>query len=112
MVSDFVNVTVFNIDSTWTKNKVVWRSFMGSDMTNNPPSWDRGIFNVSVLFGCGVSSKREVGMVSSAEFNKTFYPHIREALSKYQCTIELFMYFCLSICNVSLVCTCIYHNSY
>jgi hypothetical protein len=42
---------------------------MESDMRNNPPSWDRGIFNVSVLFGCGVSSKRHVGMVSSPEFN-------------------------------------------
>ena len=45
-------------------------------MKNNPPSWERGIFNVSVLFGCGVSSKRNVGMVSSSEFNKTFEPLI------------------------------------
>ena len=58
--------------STWTKHDKVWRSFMESGMKNNPPSWERGIFNVSVLFGCGVSSRRTVGMVSSPEFNKTF----------------------------------------
>ena len=52
-------------------------------MKNNPPSWHNGIYNVSVLFGCGVSSKRAVGMVSSNEFNKTFAPHIAEALSKF-----------------------------
>ena len=52
-------------------------------MKNNPPSWERGIYNVSVLFGCGVSSKREVGMVSSESFNSTFSPLIAEALRKY-----------------------------
>jgi len=56
---------------------------MKSDMKNNPPSWERGIFNVSVLFGCGVSSKRQVGMVSSPQFNTTFLPLIETALSKY-----------------------------
>ena len=69
--------------STWTKANIVWRSFMESGMRNNPPSWHNGIYNVSVLFGCGVSSKRAVGMVSSDEFNKTFAPHIAESLSKF-----------------------------
>ena len=55
---------------------------MQSGMKNLPPSWDRGIYNVSVLFGCGVSSRREVGMVSSKDFNKTFHPAISEALCK------------------------------
>ena len=57
-------------------------------MKNNPPSWDRGIFNVSVLFGCGVSSRREVGMVSSKDFNKTFHPAISEALCKLDVTVR------------------------
>ena len=51
--------------STWTKHKVVWRSFMKSDMTNLPPSWEHGLRNVSLLFGCGLADKRSVGMVSS-----------------------------------------------
>ena len=51
---------------------------MESNMRNSPPSWQNGIYNVSVLFGCGVSSKREVGMVSSEEFNKTFTPLISD----------------------------------
>jgi len=42
---------------------------MESGMSNKPPSWHAGIYNVSVLFGCGVSSKRSVGLVSSKEFN-------------------------------------------
>ena len=56
--------------------------FMNSNMKNNPPSWNHGIYNISVLWGCGVSSKREIGMVSSEKFNASFYPAIKEAFCK------------------------------
>ena len=55
--------------SVWTKKANFHHVFMGSDMKNNPPSWEAGIYNMSALWGCGVSSKRQVGMVSSYEFN-------------------------------------------
>ena len=43
---------------------------------------------MSVLIGCGVSSKRQVGMVSTPEFNKTFMPHIADALGKLTSSFE------------------------
>ena len=55
--------------------------FMGSEMSVRPVNSGE-IFNVTLMGGCRVVGRREVGLVVSEEFGKHFTDPIGEALSK------------------------------
>ena len=66
----------------WTKLDNFDMPFMNSNMSNEEPSFETGMKNMSVLWGCAITERHQVGMVSSESFNNSFYPAIKSAFSK------------------------------
>lgn len=56
-------------------------AFMESEMSKRPPN-PNDIFNLTILSGCRVAGRREVGIILTEEYEKAFLPQIEKLIGK------------------------------